>query len=529
MSNLFGYIGETIAVPSIDGWNANLNIDLIPPSNVTDIINMNLHKGGRNTRGGVSKVNSTAITNTVQLMGGYQFRLKNKNEFILTATADGKIQKDYVTELKTSLTLDVYSMFETFEDKAYICNGADRPQTWDGTATGTTQISGIPSDWTGTNWPKHIIKHGKGISESLWAYGCSLNPESIYVSQNGTDNFADGQVQKIPIDTKDGFGIVAGMEFGDKFFAFGKRKTYVIDDSSTTRSNWGYNDVQWEGGAAHERAVCKTPNDLIIFDENLELYSITTTQAYGDYKAASLTRPAFINVWIANNVDKSQINKFHIVYDDDIRAIKWFVVRNGQTRADTALVFFIDKGVANGWTRHLYASVNFASCSFPVRVSAANWKIYTGGHNGNVFQLETTTFNDDGVKYYNGYTTPYLGFENARISKNYFNGWLVLVPQGTETVKGKVSVDGNSILGGYPLVDENGVNITDENGNEIFGNSEETFTVIASASSTLQNLVYPIRKNGNRIRTEVYNETINESFFISQQLFDFEYLEKKPA
>lgn len=520
-----GYIGETYRVPeAAGGWNANPNIDVIPPEAMTDARNINLHKGGRTTRGGVSKVNGTAITNAVQVMGGFWFKKQNGNEFIVTTTTDGKIQRDYVNELNTGMSTAKYSSFEVFNDTLYISNGADRPQTWDGVAATTSNLTSVPTDWSGSNWPFQIIKHGKGLSERLWAFVKS----GVYASGNGNDNFSDATVVNIPISTGDGFGLVAGVEFGDNLICFGKRTSFIIDDSDATSSNWGYVQAQWTGGAAHARAVCKTPNDIVVFDEQLEVYSVTAAQEYGDYKAASLTRPAYINTWIGNNVDLTQIEKFHIIYDRNLRAIKLFVVTNGNTKCDTALVFFIDKGAENGWVRHVYAETNYASCSFETRIQAGEWKIYTGGHDGYVYQLETSSFNDNGNYYYNGYTKPYLTFDNARITKHYNDGWLVIIPQGTETITIKCEVDGSPILGGYMLVTDTGAFLTDENGNRLWGNTDETFQVTASASNTLQNLKYHIGREGNRIRTEVYNKYANTSFFIAEQLFDFESLEARP-
>src|SRR3990167_2981141 len=123
------YRGETYRIPYLKGgWNTNLNTDLLPPETMIEAININLHRGGRETRGGVVKVNGTPITGAPQIMGMYQFRKKNGNTFIITCTSTGKIIKDYTTELKTGLTASMYPSFEVFDDKLYIFNGADRPQ-----------------------------------------------------------------------------------------------------------------------------------------------------------------------------------------------------------------------------------------------------------------------------------------------------------------------------------------------------------------------------------------------------------------
>ncbi len=111
------YKGQTYQVPCIrGGWFPNPNADLIPPESMAEAININLHNGGRETRGGVEEINAVAIPGTPRIMGIFQFRKKNGNEFIITATTDGKIQKDYATELKTGLTAGRFSTFVVFND-----------------------------------------------------------------------------------------------------------------------------------------------------------------------------------------------------------------------------------------------------------------------------------------------------------------------------------------------------------------------------------------------------------------------------
>lgn len=516
------YSGETYVVPcDSGGWNANPNTDLVSPKQMIDVSNINLNRGGRGTRGGVEVVNGAVITDAPQIMGLYQFRLTSGTTAIVTGTTNGRIQKDYTTQLKTGLTSGKYSNFEVFNNTLYICNSANVPQTWDGAAASTSDLALLPTDWAGSNFPKAMIKHGRGNSERLWAIGCPTTPKGVYASKNGSADFTDAQVKLINIETGDGFGIVAGVEFGDRLICFGKKQAYVIDDTSTATADWGYDAAQWVGGAAHERLVCKTPNDIVAVTEDLDVYSVASVEAYGDYKAASLTRPAFINKWIDDNVDKSQINKFHIIYDPELRALKLFVVKKGNTTIDTCLVYFIDLGPEKGWSKHTFASGAFASCSVLVRVSAGNYKIYTGGTNGYVYQLESTTFSDDGVYYYNGYTTPYVPIENSRATKRFDRAWFVLVPQGSETVYMNISVDGEQLVGFGSLIDESGNNVVDESDNVIAGEYAGVVSITASASYTLQELSIKLGKIGKRIQMEVFNDVISTSFFVSQMMVDF--------
>jgi len=634
-----GYSGVTYRVPcDSGGWSNNPNTDLIKSENMADCSNINLHRGGRETRGGIAEINETPITDSVQVMGIFQFKKKSGTTIIVTGTTDGKIQKDYATELKSGLQTGKYFDFTVFEDNLYICNGYNVPQVWDGalaathglglpaacigalagdgagnvengthsykvtfvtasgettgssksnvvtvadkTANGQVDLTGIavgptgttsrivyrtvagdagdykllttlgnntattytdnvadasltdtlpttntaaliPSDWTGTNFPKAMIKHGRGVSERLWAYGCPSNPEAIYVSTSGAAEFPDATVIKIVIETGDGFGIVGMVEFGDRLIALGKRRPYLIDDTELDTANWGYIDGQWEGGVAHNRLVVKTPNDVIAMSEDGEIYSIISAQTYGDYIAQSLTRPVYIDQWIRENIALSKIAQFHMVYDSVLRAVKIFMVRKNQTYVDVCLVYFIDKNPETGWTKHQLADTYFASCSTEVEVSTGVWKVYAGGVTGHAYSLEEDEANDDGVYYYSGFLLPELNFDNPRTPKRYDKGWLVIKPQGEETITVNLIVDGEYISGGALLIDENGNNIGDEDGEIIGGGSLVEWTITAEgASDKLSNLGFSIGIIGNRIQAEIFNNVVDEKFFVSQILFD---------
>ncbi|MFQ5915722.1 MAG: hypothetical protein ACE5JS_21325 [Nitrospinota bacterium] len=529
------YAGQTYRIPANrGGWNANPNADLIPPESMVEARNINLHRGGRETRGGVAKVNGTAIPNGPRITGIFQFRKKDGSEFIVTTTADGKIQKDYSTELKTGLTANKISSFAVFKDQLYICNGADRPQVWDGVAATTSDITNIPTDWTGTAWPKAMIVHGRGASESLWAWGVPGLEEKIYVSQNGADNFSDAQVTILSIETGDGFGIVALAEYLQTLVAFGKRRSYIIDDESTDRTQWGYNPARWDGGAASNRLVVRTPNDLVAMQEDGEIYSVVRAQEVLDLRAVSIARPAHIHVWIGDNVDLSQIDDFHMIYDPALRAILFFVIRNGESRSDSAMAFFIDRPAEEAWVNRRYYKNYFASSSGLVRVAAGDWRIYLGGYTGFAWKLEDESFLDDGEYYYSGFTTPELAFEDPRGEKQFDRAHLVLRRMGSETIQAHLFVDGDAIVGGFFLVDENGNNVVDESGNLIIGYEFDPYTFQMTAPppltspQRLSSAQHAIGRNGRRIQSEIFQTVAGERMFVAQILYDFKPLGPEP-
>jgi len=521
------YVGKTFPIPcNRGGLTANPNIDMIKP---TDMIhpsrNLNLHENGRKKRGGTSRRQHSdydaAISGTPQMTGMYHFRLVDGTDHIITAGDDGYVYSAHDTTIDTGMSTTTYFDFETFEDELYIVDGKTTPQKWTGTGN-TADVGDIPTDWTGTNFPQWIVKHGRGASERLWAGGCPSNPEGVYASENGDgDDFSDANVTLINVETGDGFGIVGAVEYGDRLLMFGKRKTYIIDDLDTNVSNWGYDSSQWEGGAASFRLICKTPNDVVAMMEDGEIYSVTSAENYGDYKAASLTRPAFIHRWIKEHVRLSYFNDFHMTYDPVLRAIKIFVVRNGQSTVDTALVYFIDRPPEEAWMVHSnQSSVSgySASCSALIRESAGLFKVYTGDYSGDVWELETANQNDNSAAYYGGYKTGNMPFENPRLEKRYKRGFMITQPEGSYDLVEDWWVDGvtqtqrttslagaGGILGAFTL------------GTSLLGGDE----VVDS--------VFQLGAKGKRIQFEVYNSSVNEDFFVSQMLIDYKELGGDPT
>lgn len=515
------YSGGTYQIPcERGGLTANPNIDAVKPEMMVIARNINLNENGRGLRGGTAHVNATAITGTPRIMGIYDFWLLNGTQKLVTATTDGKVYSDYTTEIKTGLTTAKHTSFEIFDNTLYITNGANIPQTWNGVAASTSNLTNVPTDWTGSAYPKQFIKHGRGNSERLWAY---LN-NTVYASANGTDDFSDANVTTINIETSDGQGIVGAVEFQDRLLTFGKRKAYIIDDADYSTANWGYEAAAWEGGAAHHRLIVKTPNDIICMTEDGDIYSVTAVQQYGDYKQASLVRPSFMDKWIRDNVRLSYVADFHATYDPELRAIKFFVVRNGKTTVDTALVFFIDRPLEEAWTIHdnqTNASGYSASCSCIYRKDPPEHHriyIYTGDYSGFVWDLEETNTNDNSLAYYGGFKTSHLSFDDPRVSKKYMRGWLTTRPQGAYDVYISWWVDGVKQTTKTVSLAGSGVAL-------------DTFLLDTDSlgGSDVIDTAFSLGTIGKRIQFEVYNGNVNETFFVSRLSVDFKPLSNRPS
>jgi hypothetical protein len=549
-----GFSGPTFRIPcDRGGFTNNPNIDNIDPvMMVSPTRNLNLNEGGRKPRGGTDKVNVLEVPAEPQINGVYDFTQQDGTQFIMLGTDDGKIYKDYTTAIKTGLTTgtSVYYNFEVMNDSVYVCNGSDRPQVWDGAAGTSSDLTNVPTDWSGGvgAWPKQILKHGRGNSERLWAI--LPNSNNIYASKlndGSTEaDFSDAEVEVIYIETGNEGGLTGMVELGEQLIVFTRTRAYIIDDTNASPTNWGYVRAPFTGGVPHHRLIVKTDNDVFCMMEDGIIFSFTTVQQAQDYKRSSITKEAFIDKWLRDNSSMSSIDEFHATYDPTLRAIKWFIKKTSSTFIDGALVYFVDRGPAEGWMIHDSASTvqpDFAgldsfvldvdvlasdaeiyslsgySCSSSALVKKATgeFKIYTGAYDGHVWELETVNKNDGDIGFYAGFRTPYIPTENPRVSKKFFRFWVITQPSGDFNLTAIPYIDNKQLSS--KLLSLSGA-----------GGTLDSFvldTDILGGEDILE-ISSDIRDSGRRIAFEVFNAQINEDFFISQLMFDYKNLGSKP-
>lgn len=494
------------------GLNHNYNIDAVPPTSfVTPSRNINLHEGGRRKRGGTAKVNTTAISGAPSVVGLHDFKLSSQAEFLVMATNDGKLWKNYTTTISTGMTADKYVSFMSADDTLFVSNGEDVPLTWNGVAASASTMTNIPTDWVKPNCPKQFVLHGSGASQRAWAIGFASG--TIYASSaSDMTDFSDANVTTIPIYTGDGYGTVGGVEFGDRLIVFGKKQAFIIDDVSTSTSNWGYSPTQWSGGAAHHRLIVRTPNDIVVMADDGTIYSVVAAENYGDYRVASLTRQAHIDVWIRENINLQQIDKFHAIYDPVMRCIYFFMVRSGATTVNVALVYFIDRPPEQAWSIHdnqSYDSGYKAYCAALVETDPGTYRVYTGCGSGYVWVLNEATRSDDGNGYYAGFKTPNLSIENPRVTKMFHMGRVVYRPSGQYSMNVNIWVDGVTM----PSTTVSVAGTGDVLGQFVLGSS-----VLGGAQ--LYDNAFTIGRIGKRVQIELYNSTAAQDFFISQLIID---------
>jgi len=519
-----GYSGKTFEIDcSKGGMTGSKNIDSLDPSSmIVPTRNIDLSENGRGKRVGSGHVSVGPTLGTAEIRGLYDFRLVNGTQNLMICKYDGAVYGSQKTGTLGARGAGGYFSFETFEDTLFITNGMWKPQTWDGTASSMSDITSVPTDWTTYNNPKQFIKHGRGVSERLWAVGFKDTPQNVYASANGDANdFSDTNTIVTAIETGDGFGIVGGMEFNDNLFCFGKKKTYVIDDSDIDTANWGYDAASWEGGVAHWRLLIRTPTDMIAMQEDGEIYSVRAAQEYGDYQLASLTRPSLMHNWIKEYINLQEIEQFHGLYDPTARAVRIFCVKKGKTACDSALVYYIDRGPKDGWVLHDnrdFTSAYSAACSAIIRVDTGDYQVYTGGYSGKIWSFNKEAKNDNSEAFYGGFKTPVITCGDPRTNKNFKRIWIYFEPVGNFDLEVDWWVDG---------VKQTGVTVDMTGVGGLLGSFTIGTDVLGGDDIFSREAV--LGANGKDIQFEIYNETEDEEFFINRIVLDYKPLGREPA
>ena len=510
------YSGQIVSMPcNRGGFQYPQSLDLLGEFGLVSAKNINLHEGGRQKRGGTTHRLASTVSGSPQITGLYLFEYGSTQKIII-GTTDGKLwdSADLTTAKKTGLTTGKFFSFETFNNKCYICNVSNVVQVYDGSTIAA--ITNDPTDW-GTGSPRQIIKHGRGNSERLWAIGVSGYEKRVYISPDGSDNFSDATVTTLTIDTPDVGGILAAKVFGDRLFLFSKNHTYVIDDTDTNVSNWGYEEAQWLGGVGSWRLAIRTPNDIVCMTAEGDIYSVSAVQQYGDYKSASIARPAFIDRWIRLNTNIANLNTlFHGIYDPELRAIKIFVTRSGVSVIDTCLVYFIDRPPAEAWAIHDSSGLSGykASAACLGIKSTGQQVVLTGDYAGWVWFLEDTlTYADNALGYYSGFTLPPMSFKNVKIKKRFDGLTLITKPEGDWNLSIKTTIDDV-----YREIDT--INLSGTGsvfGTGVFGTATYGSTDYLQKSANT-------RRVGKRIQYEIFNNNAGQDFFISQIIVAYKEL-----
>jgi len=482
--------------------------------------NMIFIDGGRQKRRGTTQPLDAADNGQLQVLLPYT--KLDGTKYLMAVTDTGNVYDLISGSAKGTYTNSGAVSGVVFGDTAYITGVAATPKKSTGGVFAALTL--IPTDW-GVLGPKQFLVRRAGNSNRLVAIGVPGHENEIYFSLADSDDLSDANVIVLTIEVGEAGGLVGGIEFGNRLVVFSKIKAFIIDDVDVLPSNWSWVQAQWTGGAEFWRLTVKTQNDLYAMMGDGDVYSVVTAQEYGDYKAASVARPAWVHRWIQENIDLTRLDEGHSVYDPELRCVYWFLPRNGSSFVDMALVYFIDRPPAEAWMPHdnLALDSGFrATCSaFGVVPNQAFSKVLTGGPTGRMWYLNSdeAMLSDDSGAYEAGFATAHLHQGNPRSRKRYKYGHILSTVEGDFDLTVEIYVDGDYkttktvILG---------------TGGGAYGSSLYGPTAYYGGDEYLI-ADFPINYIGTRLQYRIRNNNAAEDFFVSRLMTDFKELGLRPS
>lgn len=369
--------------------------------------------GGPRKAGGTAKLNSTELESGANIKGLYdawltgttgsptQHRICHVGTKIKKDDADGVF-----TDLFTGLDSGKVPSYAILEDLIVMASDSvsDVPKSWDGTTA--QDLAGTPPNFS-------IVEEHKN---KLWATGVASDPSALFysVSLNPEDWIGTGS-GRIQISPDDGDIITGLASHKDELWVFkGTKRGSIHRITGDSPADFARKTFIDGLGAGGHNTIFRFGNDLGFMWSDGTVHSLAATEAFGDFKEASLTRD--FNKWLKANINFSRINHFHAVNDTNLGYVLFSIAINGATTNNYTLMMDYRFSPVRWSLWSAFISGSLASVIDPT--DSDKRIIMAGGVDGFVRKYDREDRSIDGITGI-GYkvTTPYLDYGSSIILK----------------------------------------------------------------------------------------------------------------
>ncbi len=381
-------------------------------------LNVDISLRKKSKRKGTTKYSDHCFTDPVLAMTSFKGVL-----YIYTSNdTAGKIYQGQENVHPTSASET--GCFAVSQGRLFFTNGVDTPihssdgETW-------SEVT-PPVDWDNGNNPRYFYSQPVGASTQLWAFGCSVNSATSHIlyAPSASDNtdFSDGEDHVFLMHIGNvGEDIVGLKVFGNALLAFSKERSYIVNITDVSRSNWTYLPASWRGGATAHNLIVAAKNDIIVFN-GLDFYSVAAVETVAEYRMASLSYGVQLNRFIEENIPYVNRARGFSVYDETNNALMFFM-RGTKNSAETtyALVLYAD---TLEWT--LYEGMNMPCSAYSYTDPIYGNIVLLGGRDGYIRKLGVG-YTDDGNEYDCIIATRHLQVNDKVYSKHFLTISLYLL------------------------------------------------------------------------------------------------------
>lgn len=258
--------------------------------------------------GGTAKVNSTVITGTPTITGGFDFWVAGSggtftHQYVVM-TNDGKLYKededgvfDDITG-SASITTNAVPVFVQARDSLLIFTDKnDTPLAYTGSGN-VASLGGSPPTGRGAAFHQNRV----------WVFGYNSSPSQLtYGSSTAINDYTGGDTGTVNVDPEDGDRIIGCAPYKNNLIVFkGPNKGSIHVIGGRTPSTF-VRDILVRGVALQAHNAIIPVFDDLWFMSNRGCHSLVATQEFGDYAGADLT--ASLKEYFRTGINRTRLDK----------------------------------------------------------------------------------------------------------------------------------------------------------------------------------------------------------------------------
>lgn len=440
--------GLIVDIPvGLNGLNGTRNVSQLTAGDLISALNLTYAEGTLQKEGGAEKYNATAITDGPAVLGGWDWNHSGGAQRMVVFTDAGTLLKDsgdgsFGTTLASGLNVvdasgdPVVPIFAEGGKEAaanarklFVFTGRNAVQVLAADGATTSAITTPPADWTGQNQPRFGLIH----ESRLWGGGNVNDPHRLYYSLTTShEDFTSSGSGSIAVFPGEGEGLVNAFSFRGGIIAFKYPVgIYFVDTSDPTVANWKVTKIADKLGAAWIGCATVAEDEIIYVDQAGEFRLLTTTANFGDFGTESLSDVANMGTFARDNLNRSQMRKWRLVYYPAKRELHLACTGTGATTNNGRLVIDLNR---RDRPRFRYSDRD-APVSLWIRQVSGVPQLTSGDDAGFVHKLDQEGRSNDGVGYRGEFQTAHFDFSEldskfGTITKRAKYIELVVQPKG---------------------------------------------------------------------------------------------------
>lgn len=308
------------------GLFGSKNVNEVPIDALIDADTVTFEDGTIRKEGGAIKYNSTAVSGTPSILGGYDWDHDGNTQKSIIVTDAGTILKDDGAGDYTAVTLasglsvsaNTSPVFAeggkesaAINRKLFIATGTNQVQVLSADGATTSALTTPPADWS-ANFPTVVFNHvGR-----MWGCGNSNDSHRLYYSTvNDHEDFTGAGSGTLAIHPGDGEAIVHAFSFRGAIIVFKyPRGVYLVDTTPVSFFDWTVSKISGELGMAYTNCGAVVPNDIIFLDANRDIRLLSATDTFGDVGTISVSDLSAFDDWMRDNVNAQGRKQWRCAY-----------------------------------------------------------------------------------------------------------------------------------------------------------------------------------------------------------------------